>query len=173
MANITTTSPGTEPIGDDELLYRQIPVSLNLYDPILRPHLLPDAFRPNANDITGLSVYRAKYKSIEQAAQGRSGKQYYVAVLRAGDLRSKGIEISARPLEEDPGHAEIPGLTYQNRHDDRALEWKVLLSQELCLRVEGPFTSPYSDFGIRKQNEPPSPEGGPSKIWDRGLAEAG
>jgi hypothetical protein len=137
-----TTSPGAEPISDDELLYRRVPASLNLYDPISKPHLLPDAFRPNANDVTGLSVYRAKYKSVEQAAQGRAGKEYYVAVLRAGDLRSKGIEVSPRPLEGEPGHAEIPGLMYQNRKEDWALEWKVLLSQELCLRVEGPFASP-------------------------------
>ena len=137
-----TIPPGTEPITDDELLYRRVPASLNLYEPISEPHLLPDAFRPNANDLTGLSVYRAKYKSLEQAAQGRVGKEYYVAVLRAGDLRSKGIEVFPRPLEGDPGHAEIPGLTYQNRKEDWALEWKVLLSQELCLRVEGPFTSP-------------------------------
>jgi hypothetical protein len=56
-----TTSQGSEPISDDELLYRRVPASLNLYDPISKPNLLPDAFRPNANDITGLSVYRAKY----------------------------------------------------------------------------------------------------------------
>jgi len=134
-----TISPGTEPIGDDELLYRRIPASLNLYDPTAAPHLLPDAFRPNANDTTGLSVYRAKYKSALEAARGRPGKVYYVAVLRAGDLRAREIEISPRPLEGDPGHAEKPGLTYQDRKTDRALEWKVLLSQELCLRVEGPF----------------------------------
>src|SRR3989442_13542480 len=104
------TSPGTEPIGDDELLYRRVPASLNLYDPTAVPNLLPDAFRPNANDTSGLSVHRAKYKSVEQAARGRAGKQYYVVILRAGDLRAKGIEVSPRPLEGDPGHAEIPGL---------------------------------------------------------------
>ena len=137
-----TSFPGTEPIGDDEFLYRRIPVSLHLYDPTVEPHLLPDAFRPNANDATGLSVHRAKYKSLEEAARGRKGHQYYVAILRTGDLRAKGIEVVPRPLEGDPGHAELPGLTYQNRKSDRSLEWKVLLSQVLCLRVEGPFTAP-------------------------------
>ena len=39
------------------------------------------------NDVTGLSVSRAKYKSIQDAAKGLRGKAYYVAVLRAGDLR--------------------------------------------------------------------------------------
>ncbi len=136
-----TPSPGTEPISDEELLYRRIPASLNLYDSAAEPRLLPDAFRPHANDTTGLSVFRAKYKSAEEAGRGRPGKLYYVAVLRAGDLRARGIEVSPRPLENDPGHAEIPHLNYQDRKTDRVLEWKVALSQELCLRVEGPFFS--------------------------------
>jgi hypothetical protein len=129
----------TEPITDDELLYRRIPAALNLYDPHAKPHLLPDAFRPNQNDVTGLSVYRAKFKSVEEAAQGREGKSYYVAVLRTGDLRARGIEVVPRPIAGDPGHAEIPGLTYQNRKTDQALEWKLLLAQQLCLRVDAPF----------------------------------
>jgi hypothetical protein len=131
----------SEPIADEELLYRRIPAALNLYDPQAEPHLLPDAFRPNQNDVTGLSVYRAKYKTIEEAARGREGKNYYIAVLRAGDLRARGIEVVPRPIEEDPGHAEIPGLTYQNRKTDRTLEWKLLMAQQLCIRVEGPFST--------------------------------
>ena len=134
-----STPAGSEPIADDELLYRRIPDSLNLYDPNSEPHLLPDAFRPNANDTTGLSVYRAKYKSVEEAARGREGKRYYVAVSRAGDLRAAGIDVVPRPREGDPGHAEVPGLNYQNRKSDQAIERKLLLAQKLCLRVEGPF----------------------------------
>lgn len=84
-------------------------------------------------------MHRAKYKTIEQAAKGRPGRTYYVAVLRAGDLRANGIDVVARPREGDPGHAELPGLTYENRRTDRSLEWKNILSQRLCLRVEGPF----------------------------------
>ena len=127
------------PIDDDEILYRRIPAALNLYDPNAEPRLLPDAFRPNQNDTTGLSVYRARYRAIEDVARGREGKKYYVAVLRAGDLRAQGIAVVPRPLEGDPGHAELPGLTYQDRKSDEALEWKALLAQQLCLRVEGPF----------------------------------
>jgi hypothetical protein len=131
--------PGSDPIADDELLYRRIPAALNLHDPTAEPSLLPDAFRPNQNDLTGLSVYRAKYKSLEAVAFGREGKKYYVAVLRAGDLRAKGIEVVPRPLDDDPGHAELPSLSYQTRKSDQVVEWKALLAQELCLRVEGPF----------------------------------
>ena len=125
--------PGAEPIADDEILFRRIPASLNLYDPQSQPPLLPDAFRPNANDKTGLSVYRSEYKSLEETARGREGKMYYVAVLRAGDLRAAGIEVVPRPLKDDPGHAEIPGLTYDNRRTDRSIEWKALLAQRLCI----------------------------------------
>jgi len=136
--------PGAEPIADDELLFRRIPASLNLYDPQCLPPLLPDAFRPNANDTTGLSVYRSKYKSVEETAHGREGKTYYVAVLRAGDLRKVGIEVVPRPREADPGHAEIRGLTFDNRRTDQSIEWKSLLAQKLCIRVEGPFPSPQT-----------------------------
>src|SRR5436309_2142592 len=128
-----------EPIDDQEILYRRIPAALNLYDPHSEPHLLPDAFRPNENDTTGLSVYRAKYRTLEEAARGREGKQYYVAVLRTGDLRAAGIEVVPRPLADDPGHAELPALTYAERKSDEVLEWKALLAWQLCLRVEGPI----------------------------------
>lgn len=130
---------GTEPVADDELLYRRIPVSQRWYDPQVDPCPSPEAFRPTPNDATGLSVYRGKYKTVEEAARGLEGKSYYVAVLRAGDLRANGIDVVPRPKEGDPGHAELPGLTYENRKMDKVLEWKVLLSGQLCLRVEGPF----------------------------------
>ena len=129
---------GTEPIDDDELLYRRIPlVHFNASnDP--KPAL--QAFKPRRDDTTGLSVSRAKYKSIEQVAQNPRGKQYYVAVLRAGDLRAHGILVVPSPKPpDDLGHAELPGLTYDHRNDDSVEEWKVRLAEELCLRVEGPF----------------------------------
>jgi len=132
-------SDGTEPVADDELLFRRVPVSQGWYDPQIAPHPSPEAFKPTRNDVTGLSVYRAKYKSVAEAARGREGRRYYVAVLRAGDLRARGIDVVPRPRDGDPGHAELPGLTYENRYTDEALEWKNLLSRQLCLRVEGPF----------------------------------
>ncbi len=129
---------GTEPIDDDELLYRRIP--LPHFDESNDPKPTPQAFKPRRDDTTGLSVSRAKYKNIEQVAQNSRGKQYYVAVLRAGDLRAHGILAEPKPKPpDDLGHAELPGLTYDHRKDDCVEEWKVLLAEELCLRVEGPF----------------------------------
>jgi len=127
---------GTEPIADEELLYRRVPTGW--YDPA-NGSLNPQAFAPHkTNDLTGLSVSRAKYKSPEEAARGRPGKSYYVAILRTGDLRSKGIEVVPRPRYTDPSHAELPDLNSGNRKTDETLERQGVL-RDLCLRVEGPF----------------------------------
>ena len=76
-----------ESIADEELLYRRVPASTGWFDTVSQT-LKADAFGPHKiQDLTGLSVTRAKFKSIEQAAQGRPGKSYYVAVLCAGALR--------------------------------------------------------------------------------------
>ncbi len=100
--------------------------------------LSPEAFDPLADETTGISVYREKYKSVEEAAMGKSKKGYFVAVFRAGDLRKKGIEVLPRPEPNDPGHAELPELTCCNRLDSETQERKLKLAR-LWERVEGPF----------------------------------
>lgn len=130
---------GTEPIADDELLYRRVPESPGWYDPAT--HVVNhQAFGPHkTNDASGLSVARAKYKSMEDAARGRPGKSYFVAVLRVGDLRQNDIKVVPRPKPNDPGHSELPDMNSDNRKADATLERQRLLSKKLCLRVEGPF----------------------------------
>jgi hypothetical protein len=81
---------GTEPVAEDELLYRRIPVSKGWYD---EKGLSPEAFYPRPDEESGISVSRAKYVSVEKAGQGKSKKGYWVAVLRAGDLRQHGIRV--------------------------------------------------------------------------------
>lgn len=127
---------GTEPIGDDELLYRRVPESTGWWD---GRQLDRVAFNPRKHDTTGLSVSRAKYTTIEQAARGQQGKRYFIAVLRAGDLRSHGISVHPAPLPGDPGHAEITSLKYEKPKADWTLSQMMLLATALCLRVEGPF----------------------------------
>ena len=129
---------GTEPLGDDELIYRRVLVSHDLFNPDTG-HLSPEAFRPRKYDLTGTSVDRAKYRSVEEAAQGRNPKGYYVAVFRVGDLRREGLDVVPRPDPDNPGHAEIPALNYADRTSDAVEAWKVLLARKLSLRVEGPF----------------------------------
>ena len=132
-------SDGTEPVADHELLYRRIPAAIGFYDPQVDPNPSPLAFRPTKSDMTGLSLSRAKYKSIENVGQGRKGKHYFVAVLRAGDLRRLGMDVRPMPLKEDPGHCEIADLTFDSRKAMPFREWQALLAEQLCLRIEGPF----------------------------------
>jgi hypothetical protein len=127
---------GTERVTDNELLYRRIPVSKGWYNS--ETGLSPEAFDPRDDETTGISVSRDKYKSLKEAAKGKSKKGYYVAVLRAGDLSKHGIDVVPRPAPDDPGHAELPGLTCDNRLTTDGLERKLGLSK-LCIRVEGPF----------------------------------
>jgi len=130
------TNDGTEPIADDELLYRRIPVSMNWYTVA---GLVPDAFCPRKNEVTGISVYRAKYTSLEEAAKGQSKRGYLVAVLNAGELRKNGISVEQRPEPGDPGHAELSDLTCENRDTTETLERMVLLATKLTRTVQGPF----------------------------------
>ena len=133
---------GFEPVEDDEILYRRVPE--HWYNAVTN-EFDDQAFAPHATrDVTGLSVSRAKYKSAEQAAAGRAGKRYYVAKLRAGDLREAGIEIEQRPNTPggiDPAHAELPDLNSAKRKETLTLERLASLSSKLCLGVEGPFQS--------------------------------
>jgi len=128
---------GTEPVEDDELLYRR--VRREHFDPDKSHEPSPMAFHPLPYDTTGISVFRARYTGPAQVVQNDRGKRYYVAVLRAGDLRAHGIEVVAAPEGHPPGHAELPCLTYENRHCDAAEETKQLLARRLCIEVLGPL----------------------------------
>lgn len=137
-------SDGPEPISADEFLYRRVPVSTSWYDPFT--HVLDSqAFAPHKTaDVTGLSIHRSKYKTVEQAAQGRSGKSYYVAILRARDVVQADIDVVPRPNVPDgydPAHAEFPQLNAANRKLDQTLEMQRLLAS-MVIAVEGPFETP-------------------------------
>lgn len=122
-------------IDDEEHLYRRIPVSTDWYDPAAET-LSPKAFNPREEDKTGLSLTRAKFLSVEDAARGMSKKGYYVAVLRAGDLRKCGIVVVQ---QGDLSHAELPGMTFDTRESNQVIQWQQQLSDELTLEVKGPF----------------------------------
>ena len=133
-----------EPISDDELLFRRVPVSTGWFDPT-SGILQSAAFAPHKlRDITGLSVSRAKYKTSEQAAQGQPGKSYYVAVFTAFNVNQLGMTVVPRPEVPggyDPAHAELPELNSGNYKETITLERQEALAKA-CLRVEGPFETP-------------------------------
>ncbi|MDA0838831.1 MAG: hypothetical protein O3B01_15985 [Planctomycetota bacterium] len=127
-------------IDDSEVLLRRIPKSANLFDPDSGAGLSPMAFRPNPNDTTGISLSRQSVTAPEKAAaQGREGKDYYIGKVTVGALRAAGLTVVSKPLEDDPGHVEIPELNYDNRKSDNSLEIQVKLAHELCSEVVGPF----------------------------------
>jgi hypothetical protein len=130
---------GTEPVAEDEILYRRVPVSMGWCS---ETDVSPNAFDPRDDETTGISIYRAKYKSIEAAAKGRSKRGYFIVVFRASDLLRAGIRIEPRPLLDDIGHAELPQLTSQTRDSDEAKSFMVKLATMLWARIEGPFVSP-------------------------------
>lgn len=133
-------------IGDDEFLYRKVPVSQGWYDPA-QGELKPKALNPRPDDTEGISLDRAlspshpEFRSIEQAAKGQSSSGYYVAIFNVGDLRSHGFTVKADPLEDSPGHALLKNLTYENRKDPQSREKMAQLAHQLVIRVEGPFNS--------------------------------
>lgn len=132
----------SEPIADDELLYRRIPVSQHWYHPGEPDELEAEAFKPrksgNAPDTTGLSLVRAKfYQSPSEV--GRSAKGFLVAVLKTGDLRKAGIVVEPRPDAATPGHVELPQLRADNQKSTDCRELMQKLAQSLWLSVEGPF----------------------------------
>jgi hypothetical protein len=137
-------SDGLEPIDDGEILYRRVPAAANptWYDPETEA-LSDQAFAPHkTEDVSGLSVWRAKYRRIDDI--GKPGKRYYVAMLEAGAMRRAGIRVEPSPDTAggyDPAHAELPDLNSSNRKDDVTLERQRTLV-ELCLGVEGPFVQP-------------------------------
>lgn len=137
--------PGEEPVDGDEIVYRRIP--LGCFDAANRLVAIA-AFKPRSEDTTGLSVTRAKYHPcIEDVARNPRGRKYYVAVLKVSELRARGIEVAPRPLhaddphhpDYDPGHAELPQITYSQRHTNDVMQLMEMLATELCSDVQGPF----------------------------------
>lgn len=136
---------GEEPIGDDELIYRRIPVNTGFYNVEAR-EVSRNAFSPSPRDTTGVSVSRSKYSTAEEAAQeGSAGKQYYVAVLNAKEMKDAGIELTPKPDLGDgkfsAAHAELPQLNISRKKDSETQERMEKL-RSLVIRVEGPFEAP-------------------------------
>ena len=126
-----------EPIDRDELLYRR--VIHNHYkqgDPTLP---LPyAALKPEKRDITGLSLFRNRYRTAESIV--RPGRPDYVAVFHVGTLLDNGINVVISEAGGS-GHVEIPDVTYDRRKDIHVTEIIDLMTKELYREVLGPFNS--------------------------------
>jgi hypothetical protein len=104
-----------QPVDDSEFVYRRIPQ--RFYDPELPVPIPPLAFRPNQNDTTGISVFRARFVEPSDTLVGVDADKrtaYYVAQLLVRDLRKLGLTVIPEPDPEGPaGHTVIPELSWQ------------------------------------------------------------
>ncbi|MBI4605646.1 MAG: hypothetical protein HY721_27080 [Planctomycetes bacterium] len=142
---------GEEEIADDELLYRRISENTRWHQGDANAPVHRKAFQPNKGDLEGLSVSRAKYETPEAAAgRGRRGKSYYLAVLKASDLRAADIAVAPKPQEADPGHAELPALRSDNRKSNE-VQGLMMQIARLVVRVEGPFPGAADEAGDAAQ----------------------
>jgi hypothetical protein len=103
-----------DPVEDTESVYRRIHQSF--FDPNLPIAVRREAFRPTANDTTGLSVFRSQFlKPLETLAGIDSAKSnsYYVARLAVRDLARLGLTVVPEPTKDGPaGHAVISQLSF-------------------------------------------------------------
>jgi hypothetical protein len=116
-----------EPVADSEFIYRRI--HPKFYNPSLPIAVLLEAFRPNRNDTTGLSVFRACFAQPVDCLPQDPSKLvgYFVARLTVFDLRMLGLSVQPEPiLGGPPGHAVIPELSWGSYEVDRA-RWKPTL----------------------------------------------
>src|SRR5207253_2368721 len=108
-------------VADDEFVYRRIPRSFYRVD--LSPPVQPLAFRPNPNDTTGLSVFRAALLRPEDTlanVDAARRNDFYVARLAVADLRALGLTVVPEPDPHGPpGHAIIPELSWQAYQADK------------------------------------------------------
>ena len=95
-------------------MYRRIPRVF--YDARLPVPIQREAFRPTANDTTGLSVFRAQFAQPVDALANldpAKAKDYYVAQLSVAALRGLGLAVEPDPVHGGPlGHAVIPELSW-------------------------------------------------------------
>lgn len=128
---------GDEPVADDEVLYRRVP-ELKMDTTRRRP--LDVAFRPDPEkDFDGISLFRKKYHAPEDLRGKKSKSPCWMAVLRAKDLRSEGLDPEPRPTPEAKGHVVLPQLHAANAKTDQALLWQQQLADQLTRDVLGPF----------------------------------
>jgi hypothetical protein len=92
-----------DPVDDGEFVFRRI--HRTFFDPRVQIPIQFPAFRPNPNDTTGLSVFRARFvqpadtlASLDPA----KAKDYYVARLAVRDLRNLGLTVVPEPAPRRP-----------------------------------------------------------------------
>jgi hypothetical protein len=112
-----------DPVGEAEFVFRRI--HQNVLNPNTQILVQFPAFRPNKNDVTGISVFRTHFghpaDTLAEIDPSKA-KDYAVARLAVRDLQKLGLSVTPDPLPTGPrGHALIPELSlaaYQARKQD-------------------------------------------------------
>ena len=85
--------------------------------------VLYEAFRPNRNDNTGLSVLRARFAQPEDCFTGVDPAVVagsFIARLAVRDLGRLGLTVQPDPISGGPpGHAVIPELSWDAYQADK------------------------------------------------------
>ena len=107
-------------ISDDEILLRRVVreyVNVDLPLPVQR-----EGFRPTKRDIDGISLFRERFVSPSDVANGNRGPTgYYVVRLRASNIRELGLNILPNVKDDQlPGHSLIPEINYPAMKNDKS-----------------------------------------------------
>jgi hypothetical protein len=96
-------------ISDDEFLLRHIPGGTLWQSP--GPRITSANFQLRHDRAeTGVSVTRLKITSAQRLLElvgGNLQQGSRIALVQVADVRALGLQVVPKPLEEDPGHAEI------------------------------------------------------------------
>ena len=112
-------------IADDEYLLRHIPDGTLWQAPGPRITSANFQLRHDRNE-TGVSVTRARITTPERLLElvgGSLQRGSRVASARVREIRALGLQVVPKPLDEDPGHAEIQSA--QSTLDDHACRKKL------------------------------------------------
>ena len=121
-----------DPIADDEVLLRHIPGGTLWQAPGPRITSANFQLRHDRNE-TGVSVTRLKFTSPQRLLElvgGNPERGSRVASVRAGEVRALGLRVVAKPLPDDPGHAEIQ--SEDTSLDDHACRKRLALQFAFC-----------------------------------------
>lgn len=114
-------------IADDEYLLRHIPSGTMWQAPGPRITSANFQLRHDRNE-TGVSVTRLNITPPQRLLElvgGSFQRGSRIASARVGDIRALGLHVVPKPLEEDPGHAEIQ--SGQASLDDHACRKRLAL----------------------------------------------
>lgn len=119
-----------QPVDQNEFVYRRIPRAF--FQPTPPVLFLIAAFRPTANDTTGLSVFRAGFLRPEDTRANvdpARRNDYYVVSLAVAELQALGLTVVPEPDPQGPpGHVVIPELNWTAYKADKG-RLKVVLAE--------------------------------------------